>query len=55
MVHMPWRDVADADPVGFIYVTMEGKNWKLFLELLTKILKVHIQTKDINNLWLNFS
>jgi len=26
MVHMPWRDVADVDPVGFIYVTMEGMN-----------------------------
>ena len=26
MVHMPWRDVADLDNPGFIYVTMEGMN-----------------------------
>ena len=26
MVHMPWRDVADLDQPGFIYVTMQGMN-----------------------------
>ena len=29
MVNMPWRDVADVDPQGFIYVTMEGRKKKL--------------------------
>merc|ERR550539_1362859 len=26
MVHMPWRDLADMDQPGFIYVTMQGMN-----------------------------
>lgn len=26
MVHMPWRDVADLDQPGFIYVAMQGMN-----------------------------
>ena len=24
MVHMPWRDVADMDHTGFIYITLQG-------------------------------
>ena len=26
MVHMPWRDLADQDQPGFIYVAMQGMN-----------------------------